>query len=51
MNTEGNLTIWISATMGNTVATTELKKHYFSGSVLISDYWFANLTNSDSMIM
>lgn len=51
MNTEGNLTIWITATMGNTDAIAELKKHWFSGIVQVSDYWFANLTNADSTIM
>lgn len=50
MNTEGNLTIWISATMNDTDAIAELKSHWFSGIVQISDSWLANLTNSDSII-
>jgi len=51
MNTEGNLTIWISATMGDADSIAALKSHWFSGTVMISDAWFANLTNSDSIIM
>lgn len=51
MNTEGNLTIWISAAMGDADSIAEIKSHWFSGIVMISDSWFANLTNADSLIM
>jgi len=48
MNTEGNLTIWISATLGNANSIAALKSHWFSGVYQISDEWFNSLTDSSS---
>lgn len=49
--TEANLTIWISATGGSAESMNHIKNHYFSGVYKISDEWYNNLTNSDSIIM
>jgi hypothetical protein len=45
MNTEGNLTIWVLATLGNTDSIAVLKNHWFSGTYQLSDLWLADLTN------
>jgi len=48
--TEGNMTIWVAATMGAEESMTNIRNHWFSGVYQISDAWYANLTNSDSQI-
>jgi hypothetical protein len=48
MNTEGNLTIWISATLGTANSIAALKSHWFSGVYQIDDEWLNALTGSSS---
>lgn len=48
MNTEGNLTIWIAATLGTENSIAALKSHWFSGVYQISDDWLDALTGPSS---
>ena len=46
MSSQGNLTIWVSATLGTTESIATLKSHWFSGVYQISDDWLNMLTNN-----